>query len=59
METNDNVNMTCPKPLELNKGNPTREVYSNTGLLQQVRKVSNLQPNLTPIGARNGTASKA
>ena len=41
------------------KGSLKREVYCNSGLSQETRKVPNTQPNLTPKGARKGTANKA
>ena len=47
------------KPLGCSKGSPKREVHSNTGLLQETRKISNTQPNPTPKGARKGTGNKA
>ena len=34
-----------------------REVYSNTGLPQEARKVSNTQPNLIPKRCRKGTVN--
>ena len=33
--------------------------YSNTSLSQETRKVSNIQSNLTPKGARERIANKA
>ena len=36
------------KPMGYSKNSPKREVYSNTILLQETRKTSNRQPNLTP-----------
>ena len=35
-----------------NKGNFTTDVYSNLSLPQEMRKISNKQPNLTPKGTR-------
>ena len=35
-----------------------REVYSNTSLSQETRKVSNTQPNLMPNGIREEIANK-
>ena len=58
METNENEN-NCSKPLGCSKGGPKREVYSNTSLSQETRKVSTTQPNLTPKGAEERTANKA
>ena len=37
------------------KGNSKREVYSNTSLPQEIRKISNKQPNLIPKGTRERT----
>ena len=36
-----------PKSLGCSKSCSKREVYSNTGLSQEARKISNKQPNLT------------
>ena len=35
-----------------NKSSPKREVYSNTILPQETRKITNKQPNLTPKATR-------
>ena len=40
------------KPLGCSKSDPKREVYNNTVLPQEARKISNTQPNLTPKGGR-------
>ena len=37
-----------PKTLGCSKSSFKREVYSNTGLPQEARKISNEQPNLAP-----------
>ena len=37
-----------------NKSCSTREVYSNTTLLKETRKISNKQPNLTSKAIREG-----
>ena len=37
-----------PKSLGCSKSNSKREVYSNRGLPQESRKISNKLPNLTP-----------
>ena len=42
-----------PKSLGCSKICANREVYSNTGLPQEARKISNKQPNLIPKGAKN------
>ena len=34
--------------MECSDGSPKTEAYCNTGLPQEARKVSNIQPNLTP-----------
>ena len=49
MKTNENEN-NCPKSLGCSKDGPKREVYSNTILSQEIRKVSNTLPNLIPKG---------
>ena len=41
-----------PKPMGCNKGSSKREVYSNTILPQETRKISNKQSNLTPKWTR-------
>ena len=41
-----------PKPLERSKSSSKREVYSNTILPQETRKISNKQLNLTPKATR-------
>ena len=46
------------KPLGCSKNGSKREVYSNTGLPQETRKISNKQPNLTPKGGRKRTKSE-
>ena len=37
-----------PKPMGPGKSSSKREVYSNTILPQETRKISNEKPNLTP-----------
>ena len=37
-----------PKPMGCSKSSSKREVYSNTTLPQETRKISNKKPNLTP-----------
>ena len=41
-----------PKPMGCNKSSSKREVYSNTALPQETRKISTKQPNLTPKAIR-------
>lgn len=41
METNENRNTTVQKSVRSSKSNSQREVYSNTGVLQQTKKVLN------------------
>ena len=43
-----------PKPMGCSKSSPTGEVYSNTSLPQETRKISNKQSNLT----RKGTSKR-
>ena len=40
------------------KSNSKREVYSNTVLTQDTRKISNKQPNLTPKAIRERRTKK-
>ena len=40
------------------KSSSKREVYSNTVLLQETRKISNKQPNLTPKATRERRTNK-
>ena len=41
-----------PKSMECSKSSSKREVYSDTSLPQETRKISNKQPNLTPKETR-------
>ena len=41
------------------KSSSEREVYSNTILSQETRKISNKQPNLTPKASGEGRTDKA
>ena len=41
-----------PKSVEYNKSNSKREVYSDTSLTQEIRKISNKQLNFTPKGTK-------
>ena len=47
-----------PQHLRCSKGGLMREVHSNTGLHQEARNVSNIQPKFISKGARKGTANK-
>ena len=47
-----------PKSLECSKSSSKREIYNNTGLHQEVRNISNKQPNLILKGARKRTRPK-
>ena len=47
LETNDNENMTSQNLWECSKTSSKREVYSNTIIPEETRKISNKQPNLT------------
>ena len=44
--------------MECNKSISNREVYSDTSLPQQTRKISNKQPKLTPKATRENTKNK-
>ena len=59
MEANENETMTSPNPLGCSEGSPKRKIHCNSGLSQEARKVPNIQPNLTPKGARKGAANIA
>ena len=45
--------------MDCSKGSPKRKIHCNSGLSQGVRKVPNIQPNLTPKGPRKIAAKKA
>ena len=47
-----------PKPMGCSKGSYKRELYSNTILPQETRKISNKQCNLTPKGTRKRRTNK-
>ena len=47
-----------PNPLGGSKNGQKREADSNTGLSQKARKISNMQPNLTPKGPRKRSTNK-
>ena len=47
-----------PKPMGCSKSSLKREVYSNTILPQETRKISNKQPNLTPKATRESRTNK-
>ena len=44
--------------MSCNKSNSKREVYSNTILLQETRKISNRQPKFTPKTTGKTTTTK-
>ena len=46
-----------PKFMRYSKSSTKREVYSNTGLPQQTRKISNKQSNSAPKGTGKGRKS--
>ena len=48
-----------PKPMGCSKSSSKREVYTNTILSQETRKISNKQPNLTPQATRERSTNKA
>ena len=45
------------KSMECSKNSSKREVHSDTGLLQETRKISNKQPNLPPKRIRKRRTS--
>ena len=47
-----------PKPIGCSKSSSKREVYSNTSLPQEIRKISSKQSNLTPKGTRERRTNK-
>ena len=47
-----------PKPMGCSKSSSKREVYSNTSIPQETRKISNKQSNLTPKGTRERRTNK-
>ena len=47
-----------PESMECSKNISKREIYSNTCLPQETRKISNKQSNLTPKGTRKRTKPK-
>ena len=47
-----------PKPMGCSKSSSKREVYSNMILPQEIRKISNKQPNLTPKAIRERRTKK-
>ena len=47
-----------PKPMRCSKSNSKREVYRDTILPQETRKISNKQPNLTPKATRERRKNK-
>ena len=55
LETNDNKNTYNPKPMGCSKISSKRKVYSNAILPQEIRKISNKQPNLTTKAIRERT----
>ena len=46
------------KPIKCSKCSSTKEVYSNTSLPQETRKISNKQPNVTPKATREIRTNK-
>ena len=44
--------------MEYSKSSSKREVYTNTILSQETRKISNKQPNLTPQATRERSTKK-
>ena len=52
LQTNENENTMIQNLWDASKSSSNRKVYSNTSLLQEIRKISNEQPNFTPKGTR-------
>ena len=44
-----------PKPMGFSKSSAKRDVHHNTGLHQDTRETSNIQPKLTPKSTRKRT----
>ena len=60
LETNYNKNMTILSiHMGYSKRNSRREVYSNTILLQETRKISNKQPNFACKAVRKSRTNKS
>ena len=57
LETNENKNNNL-ESMGCSKSSSKREVYSNTNLPQETRKISNKQPNITPKGTRKRRTNK-
>ena len=58
LDTNDNENTMTQKPMGCSKRSSKSEVYSNTILPQETRKISNKQSNLTSKATRERRTSK-
>ena len=58
LETNDNENSTIQKLWYTAKSSSEGQVYSNTILPQETRKISNKQPILTPKATRERRTNK-
>ena len=48
-----------PEHLGYSRGDHKRDIYRNSGLSQEARKVSNTQTNLIPKGVSKGIANEA
>ena len=57
-ETSANKNTMIKKPMGYSKSSSKREFYSDTSLLQEIRKISSEQPNLTPKATRERRTNK-
>ena len=58
LKTNGNENMTY-QPIGYSKSCTKMEVYCNTGIPQETRKISNKQPNITSKETRKRRTNKA
>ena len=52
------IKKQLPKTIRCSKSSSKREVYSNTGLPQEIRKISNKQTNLPSKGILKRTKRK-
>ena len=58
LETNENGN-TLEKSIGCSKSYSKKEVHRDTGLPQEMRKISNKPPNLPPKGIRKRRINKS
>ena len=58
LQTNEKWKHNDPKPIGCSESSSKREVCSDTSLPQEIRKISNKQPNLIPKGTRERRTNK-